>query len=117
MNKREARLKRARRSRMSIREHEAVRLCVHRTSQHIYAQVISNDGATVLVCASSVEKELKSKLKSTGNVEAAKLVGDLVAKRAIEAGIQNVAFDRSGFRYHGRVKALADAARQSGLIF
>lgn len=117
INKKDSRLRRARRTRIKIREQEAVRLSVHRTPKHIYAQVISSDGANVLVCASTLDSEIKSKLKSTGNVEAAKLVGKLVAKRALDAGIENVAFDRSGFNYHGRVKALADAAREGGLQF
>ena len=88
-----------------------------RTPRHIYAQVISADGAKVIACASTLDKELNKKLKSTGNAEAAKQVGQLVAKRALESGVQHVAFDRSGFKYHGRVKALADAAREGGLEF
>lgn len=117
MNKKSSRLRRAKRSRMHIRELNAVRLCIHRTPRHIYAQVIAPAGDNVLVCASSLDKQIKDKLKSTGNVEAAKLVGQIVAERAIKAGIKQVAFDRSGFNYHGRVKALADAARESGLEF
>jgi large subunit ribosomal protein L18 len=117
MNKKSERMRRAKRGRMKIREVEAVRLCVHRTPQHIYAQVISSDGAKVLACASTLDKEIKGKAKSTGNVDSAKLVGKLVAKRALDAGIQQVAFDRSGFNYHGRIKALADAAREGGLQF
>src|SRR5436309_7649821 len=100
-----------------ISNQEAVRLCVHRTPQHIYAQVISKEGAHVLVCASSLDKQIKTQSKATGNVETAKLVGKLVAERALKAGIEKVAFDRSGFNYHGRIKALADAARESGLQF
>lgn len=111
------RLKRATRSRKRIREQNAVRLCVHRTPRHIYAQVISPDGANVLVCASTLDKSIKGKLKSTGNTEAASLVGKLVAKRALDAGVKQVAFDRSGLKYHGRIKALADAAREGGLEF
>lgn len=117
LNKKDARLRRAKRGRMNMREQEVVRLCVHRTPQHIYAQVISAASDKVLVCASTLDKEIKGKLNSTGNVEAAKLVGKLVAQRALDAGIQAVAFDRSGFQYHGRVKALADAAREGGLQF
>lgn len=117
MNKKDARLRRAKRSRMRLKEQEAVRLCVHRTPRHIYAQVIAAGGQTVLVCASTLDTQLKGQLKSTGNIEAAKQVGKLVAKRALDAGISSVAFDRSGFNYHGRVKALADAARESGLQF
>lgn len=117
MNKKPARIRRAKRSRMHMLEQEVVRLSVHRTPRHIYAQVISPTGANVLVCASTLDKEFKGKLKSTGNVDAAKEVGKLVAERAIKAGINKVAFDRSGFQYHGRIKALADAAREGGLEF
>jgi len=117
MNKRTSRLRRAKRTRMHMHENEAVRLCIHRTPNHIYAQVIAPTGATVLVCASTLDKQLKAQLKSTGNVEAAKLVGKIVAERAVKAGIRRVAFDRSGYKYHGRIKALADAARESGLEF
>lgn len=117
MNKKDSRLRRAKRVRFKIRELETIRLCVHRTPRHIYAQVISPDGDKVLVSASSLDKLIRGKIKSTGNVEAAKLVGTLVAQRALDAGIKNVAFDRSGFNYHGRIKALADAARESGLLF
>lgn len=113
--KKETRLRRARKARLKMRELEAVRLCVYRSSQHIYAQVVSADGAKVLVSASTVKKDLRS--GATGNVEAAKKVGLLVAERAKAAGITQVAFDRSGFKYHGRVKALADAAREGGLEF
>jgi len=117
MNKKSERLRRAKRGRMRIKEVEAVRLCVHRTPQHIYAQIISSNGANIIASASTLDKEIKGKAKSTGNIDAAKLVGKLVAKRALDAGIQNVAFDRSGFNYHGRIKALADAAREGGLQF
>lgn len=117
MNKRSTRQRRAVRTRMHIRELEATRLSVHRTSKHIYAQVISPDGGSVIACASTLDKEIKGKTKATGNIEAAMLVGKLVAKRALDAGIKQVAFDRSGFHYHGRIKALADAAREGGLEF
>jgi len=117
MDKKESRLRRARRARAKIRELEAVRLSVHRTAQHIYAQIIAADGGTVLVSASTVQGDLRKELKGTGNVDAAKAVGQAIAERAKEAGIKQVAFDRSGFRYHGRVKALADAARENGLEF
>ncbi|MCP8688564.1 50S ribosomal protein L18 [Marinobacterium sedimentorum] len=113
--KKEARIRRARRSRLKMRELGAVRLCVNRTPRHIYAQVISEDGGKVLASASTVEKVLRE--GATGNVEAAQKVGALIAERAKEAGITKVAFDRSGFKYHGRVQALADAARESGLEF
>lgn len=117
MNKRLSRLRRAKRTRCKIRELEMTRLCVHRTPRHLYAQVTTPDGQQTLVCASTLDKELKKKLKVTSNVDAAKEVGKLVAKRALEAGIRTVAFDRSGFLYHGRIKALADAAREVGLEF
>jgi large subunit ribosomal protein L18 len=117
MNKKQAKTRRAKRGRMRIRESEAIRLCVHRTPRHIYAQVIDSTGAKVIVCASSLDKELKGKLKSTGNIDSATEVGKLVAARAIKAGVKIVAFDRSGRKYHGRIKALADAAREGGLEF
>ena len=109
------RLRRARKARLKMRELEAVRLCVYRSSQHIYAQVLSADGGKVLASASTLDKELRD--GATGNVDAAKKVGQLVAERAKAAGVTQVAFDRSGFKYHGRVKALADAAREGGLEF
>ena len=113
--KRVSRLRRAKRSRMKMRELRAVRLTVHRTPRHIYAQVIAEEGDKVLACASTLEKELRA--AATGNIGAAEKVGALVAERAKAAGIGKVAFDRSGFRYHGRVKALAEAARANGLEF
>ncbi len=113
--KKEARNRRARSTRFKIRELGATRLSVHRTPQHIYAQILSADGSKVLAAASTVEKELKD--GSTGNVEAANKVGKLIAERAKAAGVTQVAFDRSGYKYHGRVKALAEAARESGLEF
>ncbi len=116
-NRKEARIRRAQKTRIRIRMQEAIRLCVHRTPRHIYAQVISADASQVLVCASTLDAELRKTLKSTGNIDAAKAVGELVAKRALEKGVNNVAFDRSGYFYHGRVKALADAAREAGLQF
>ena len=114
-DKKETRLRRARKARLKMRELETVRLSVYRSSQHIYAQVISADGAKVLASASTLDKELRD--GATGNVDAAKKVGQLVAERAKAAGVTQVAFDRSGFKYHGRVKALADAAREGGLEF
>lgn len=114
-DKKVIRLRRARRSRLKMRELEAVRLCVYRSSQHMYAQVISADGSKVLASASTLDESLRS--GKTGNIEAAKQVGLLVAERAKAAGVTQVAFDRSGFKYHGRVKALADAAREGGLEF
>jgi len=117
MDKKTTRLKRAKRARCKIRELRAHRLTVHRTPRHIYAQVISADDATVLASASSLEKDIRSALKSTSNVDAAVAIGKAVAERAKKAGVTKVAFDRSGFKYHGRIKALADAARENGLEF
>ncbi|MCP4002404.1 MAG: 50S ribosomal protein L18 [Gammaproteobacteria bacterium] len=115
MDKKQNRLRRARRTRAKIRELGVPRLSVHRTSQHIYAQVIAADGSTVIVSASTIQADMRKSLKGTGNVEAAQAVGKAIADKAKSAGIEQVAFDRSGFRYHGRVKALADAAREQGL--
>jgi large subunit ribosomal protein L18 len=117
MDKKTQRLQRAARVRYRIRELQTVRLSVHRTPRHIYAQVIDNTGGKVLAAASTVQEDLRKSLKGTGNVEAAKAVGKAIAERARAAGVEAVAFDRSGFRYHGRVKALADAAREHGLKF
>jgi large subunit ribosomal protein L18 len=113
--KTESRLRRARRSRVKMRELCVSRLSVHRTSQHIYAQVISAEGDKVLASASTLDTTLRS--GSTSNAAAAANVGKLIAERAKAAGVVKVAFDRSGFKYHGRVKALADAAREGGLEF
>ncbi|HXF06967.1 MAG TPA: 50S ribosomal protein L18 [Candidatus Acidoferrales bacterium] len=117
MEKKTARLRRARRGRAKMRELGITRLCVHRTPRHIYAQLIAADGASVLASASSLLKEVRDQVKATGNVEAAAVVGRLIAERGREVGVTRVAFDRSGFQYHGRVKALADAARAGGLEF
>lgn len=117
MKKNASRIRRARRTRAKIRELGAHRLSVHRTPRHMYAQVIGPDGGTVVASASTVEKDVRGGLKYTGNVEAAAAVGKAVAEKTKAAGITKVAFDRSGFRYHGRVKALADAARENGLEF
>ncbi|HAR32088.1 MAG TPA: 50S ribosomal protein L18 [Gammaproteobacteria bacterium] len=114
-DKKTSRVRRARRARMKIRELGAVRLTVFRTPRHIYAQVFSPEGGRVLASASTLEEALRS--GATGNIEAASKVGALVAERAVAAGISKVAFDRAGFKYHGRVKALADAARAGGLEF
>jgi len=116
MEKKVSRLKRARRGRAKISELKVMRLSVHRTPQHIYAQVF-DDASRVVAVASTVQKDVAEGLKSTGNVEAAKAVGKAIAERARAKGVTRVAFDRSGFRYHGRVKALADAAREHGLEF
>lgn len=110
-----SRLRRARRARAKIRELGTTRLSIHRTPRHIYAQVIAGDGSKVLASASTLDKNLRS--GKTGNADAAKAVGLLIAERAKAAGITQVAFDRAGFKYHGRVKALADAAREGGLEF
>lgn len=117
MDKKVRRLRRARKTRAHIRELGGHRLTVHRTPRHIYAQIVTADGSRTVVAASSLEKAIRSQLQSTGNVEAATLVGKAVAAKAKEAGLETVAFDRSGFRFHGRVKALAEAAREHGLQF
>ena len=113
--KTQARLRRAKKSRVQMRTAGTVRLSVHRTPRHIYAQIIAAEGDKVLATASTLEKDLRE--GSTGNIDAASAVGKLVAERAVAAGVTAVAFDRSGFKYHGRVKALADAAREAGLEF
>ena len=115
--KKESRLRRARRARAKIAELGVHRLTVHRTPRHIYAQIIAGDASQTLVAASTVEKALADGLKATGNVDAAKKIGATIAERARAAGITKVAFDRAGYRYHGRVQALADAAREGGLEF
>ena len=112
-----SRLRRARQTRLKIREVGAARLTVHRTNAHIYAQITSPVGDKVLATASSTEKDLRGQLKHGGNRKAAELVGQRIAEKAKQAGISAVAFDRAGYRYHGRVKALADAARAGGLKF
>ncbi len=117
MDKKIRRLRRARKTRAKIAELAVARLCVHRSNSHIYAQIIDASGAKVLVSASTQEKDLRGQIKGGGNAEAAKLVGQRIAEKAKQAGIEQVAFDRSGFIYHGRVKALADAAREHGLQF
>ena len=116
-SKKISRIRRAKRSRIKIRELGAHRLCVYRTPRHIYAQVISPDGSKVLASASTLDASVKSAVKSTGNVDAATAVGKLIAEKSKAAGVNAVAFDRSGFKYHGRIKALADAARDGGLEF
>ena len=117
MNKNQSRLRRARRTRAKIRELGAHRLSIHRTPRHIYAQVIAPDGGTVVAAASTVSKDVRKSVPQTGNVAAAAAVGTAIAEKAKSAGVTKVAFDRSGFRYHGRIKALADAAREAGLKF
>ncbi len=117
LSKKDKRQRRSTRARAKIRELEAVRLTVHRTPRHIYAQITTPDGARVLASASTVQKDVAQGLEGTGNVAAAAAVGRAIAERAKAAGISRVAFDRSGFIYHGRVKALAEAAREGGLQF
>ena len=116
-SKKESRQRRARRTRERIRLRSIERLCVHRTPQHIYAQVISVDSSKVLLSASTLDKEVRKNLKYSGNIEAATLVGKVLGERAKKAGISEVAFDRSGFKFHGRIKALAEAAREQGMQF
>src|SRR5262245_20346772 len=117
MDKKLQRLRRALRGRSNIHRLRAIRLMVHRTSCHIYAQLINGHGDKVIAAASTLDKEFKAQSSNGGNVQAAQAVGRLIAERALAAGIKNVAFDRSGFKYHGRVRALADAAREGGLNF
>ena len=117
MDKKTSRLRRAKRARAKIRELGASRLTVHRTPRHMYAQVISADCEKVLASASTLDADVKKDIKASGNVDAAAAVGKAIAERAKKAGVTEVAFDRSGFKYHGRIKALADAARENGLQF
>ena len=117
LTSKDRRQRRAIKARQHIRELGVARLTVHRTPRHIYAQVFDAAGSKVLATASTVQESVSKDLKGTGNVEAAKAVGRQIAERAKAAGVSRVAFDRSGFRYHGRVKALADAAREAGLEF
>jgi len=117
MEKKTARLRRAKKTRSHIRRMGVPRLTVHRSGRHIYAQVIAAEGGNVIAAASTVQKDLRTGLSSTSNKDAAKAVGKAVAEKAVAAGISDVAFDRSGYRYHGRVAELADAAREGGLKF
>lgn len=117
LDKKQNRLRRARKARAKIRELEVNRLTIHRTPRHIYAQVIGSGQDQVIASASTLEAEVRKGVKNGGNVEAAAIVGARIAEKAKAAGVDSVAFDRSGFRYHGRVKALADAAREAGLKF
>ncbi|MGQ9725154.1 MAG: 50S ribosomal protein L18 [Tepidimonas sp.] len=119
LTKKEQRLRRARQTRIRIAQQGAVRLAVHRTNQHIYANIISSDGSRVLASASTLEPEVRAQLGGGkgGNTAAAALVGKRIAEKAKAAGIEKVAFDRSGFAYHGRIKRLAEAAREAGLQF
>jgi large subunit ribosomal protein L18 len=120
LTKKEQRLRRSRQTRVRIALQGTVRLAVHRSNQHIYASILSGDGVKVLASASTVEKEVRTQMGAEGNggsTAAASLIGKRIAEKAKAAGIEKVAFDRSGFAYHGRVKALADAAREAGLQF
>jgi large subunit ribosomal protein L18 len=117
ITKKERRQRRAIKTRARIRTQGVARLTIHRSSQHIYAQLFDASGAKVIAAASTVQPAVREGLKGTGNIEAAKAVGKAIAERAKAAGVTKVAFDRAGFQYHGRVKALADAAREAGLEF
>lgn len=117
IDKKQSRLRRSRRTRAKIAELKVVRLTVNRSNSHIYAQVIDASGSKVLASASSAEKTVRGELKNGGNIAAAAVVGKLIAEKAKQAGVEAVAFDRSGYRFHGRVKALAQAAREAGLKF
>ena len=115
MNKQNPRLRRAKRSRFKMAELNAVRLTVYRSNGNIYAQIIEGNSNKVLASASTLETELKKKLKKTSNIEAASEVGKRIAEKAIKVGVKEVAFDRSGYKYHGKVKALAEAIRENGV--
>lgn len=117
MDKKSARIRRARKARAKIRELGVHRLSIHRTPRHIYAQVIAPNGSEVVAAASTVQADIRGQVKGTGNADAAAAVGKAIAEKAKAAGVTSVAFDRAGFKYHGRVKALADAAREGGLEF
>ena len=116
-DKRKSRLRRARKTRARIRRLDVTRLSVFRTPRHFYAQVMTSDGAKVLASASTLDPEVRKEIKNSGNADAAKVVGKIIAGRASDSGIETVAFDRAGFKYHGRVAAFADAAREAGLKF
>jgi len=116
-DKKQSRTRRARQTRAKIAELKAVRLTVQRSNSHIYAQVIDATGGKVLASASSIEADVRKNVKSGGNVKAATQVGKRIAEKAKQAGVEAVAFDRAGYRYHGRIKALAEAAREAGLKF
>ncbi|HMT03795.1 MAG TPA: 50S ribosomal protein L18 [Burkholderiales bacterium] len=117
MNKKESRVRRAKKTRLKIAELGVKKLVVHKSNCHIYAQIIDETGTNVLVAFSTKSKDFGEAIKNGGNVESAKVVGKKIAEKAVASGIKEVAFDRSGFRYHGRVKALAEAARETGLVF
>ena len=117
IKKNQARLRRARQTRLKIAELKVLRLSVHRTNLHIYAQVFSPCGSKVLVSASTLDSEVRKDVVNGGNAKAAVIIGKLIAERAKKVGIEQVAFDRGGFQYHGRIKALAEATREAGLKF
>jgi large subunit ribosomal protein L18 len=117
MNNLNSRLRRARKTRAKIAELKVTRLCVHRSNGHIYAQIIAETGDKVLASASTLEAEVRKSLANGGNVAAAAIIGKRIAEKAKKAGVTTVAFDRSGYKYHGRIKALAEAARENGLSF
>lgn len=117
LSKKEQRLRRARQTRVRIALQGAVRMTVTRSNLHIYASVISGDGSKIIATASTAEKEVRDQVKNGGNTEAATLIGKRIAEKAKAAGVEKVAFDRAGYQYHGRIKALADAAREAGLVF
>lgn len=117
MNKKESRLRRAKKTRLKIAQLNVKRLVVYKSNCNIYAQIIDETGSKVLASASTLAKDIGSTIKNGGNIDAAKLVGKHIAQKALASGIKDVAFDRAGFKYHGRVKALADSARETGLIF
>lgn len=117
MNKKESRIRRSRKTRLKIAELGIKRLVVYKSNCHIYAQIIDETGSKVLASASTLSKEIASTIKNGGNADAAKIVGKAIAEKATAIGVKEIAFDRSGFYYHGRVKALADSAREHGLVF
>ncbi len=117
MSKKIDRIRRATKTRAKIKQLGVNRLCVYKTPRHVYAQVIAPNGSEVLASSSSLDKEVKGQVKYSGNIDAAITVGKILAERAKKVGISKVAFDRSGFKYHGRIKALADAAREQGMEF
>ncbi|MCP3688454.1 MAG: 50S ribosomal protein L18 [Gammaproteobacteria bacterium] len=117
MDKKSSRIRRSRRTRAKIAELGVNRLSVHRTPRHTYAQVFSNESGNVVASASTLSADVKSQIKYSGNIDAAAAVGKVIAERAKAAGVETVAFDRSGYKYHGRIKALADSARENGLKF
>ena len=117
MDKKQSRIRRSRRTRAKIASLGMNRLCVHRTPRHTYAQVFSGESGKVIASASTLSADVKKLLKYSGNIDAATAVGKLIAEKAKAVGVETVAFDRSGYKYHGRVKALADSARENGLKF